>query len=246
MALKLFKLLVLVILFSLSLVLAQGLSYDKVFEGELTTTDETLESDEYSDSYTLRLKKGQEVTFVMTSNQIKTYLIVVSPDGKQYDVGDLSEDEVSLGSEARLTIPINKNGKYEITATSYNVGELGSYSIGVVIDKGIYSNFSVGALAEGDEKFENGEYYDTTEFNFEAGEKVNIAIISDADGFDTFLQVDTPDGQSLTNDDFPEGNSNTSRVEFIATQSGTYVIRISSYDADEVGEYILAVGHKKP
>ena len=246
MALKLLKLSVLVVLLSLSLVLAQELSYDKVFGGELAVTDETIESGEYSDGYTLQLKKGQEVTFVMTSNQIKTYLIVVSPDGKQYDVGDSSEDEASLGSETRLTIPINKNGKYEITATSDNVGELGSYSIGVVIDKGIYSNFSAGALAEGDEQFETGKYYDTTEFNFEAGEKVNIAIVSDADGFDTFLQVDTPDGQSLSNDDFPEGNPNTSRVEFIATQSGTYVIRISSYEADEVGEYILAVGHKKP
>ncbi len=225
---------------------AQELSYDKVFDGELVERDDTLETGEYSDTYTMRLKKGQDVTFVMTSSQIKTYLIVVAPDGKQYDVGDGTEDEASLGSETSLTIPISKNGKYEITATSYNVGELGSYSVGVAIKKGVYSDFSTGMLVQGDTQFENGEYFDTTEFNFEEGERVSIAILSDADGFDTYLLVETPDGQTLTNDDFPEGNSNTSRIEFVATQSGTYVVMISSYDVEEIGNYILAVGRKKP
>lgn len=245
MALKWFKVLVFIAVLGFSLVFAQEQSFDKVFDGELSLIDETLESGEFYDSYTLRLKKGQEVSFDMTSKQVKVYLIVVDPDGNQYDVGDGSEDEASLGSQTKMTIPITKNGKYEITATSYSVDETGSYSIGVSIKNDVYSNFSSGALSDLDEKFKDGEYYDTTEFNFEEGEKVNIAVISDADGFDTFLQIDSPDGQSFTNDDYPEGNSNTSRIEFIATQTGTYIIRISSYEAGEVGQYKLAVGHKK-
>lgn len=246
MVFKFVKVMVFVLFLSLAMVFAQDASYDKVFDGDLVERDETLETGEYNDTYTMRLKKGQEVTFVMTSTQIKTYLIVIAPDGKQYDVGDGTEDAAELGSETSLTIPINKNGKYEIVATSYSVGELGSYSVGVAIEKGIYSDFSTGMLIEGDTQFENGEYFDTTEFNFEEGERVSIAVLSDADGFDTYLLVETPDGQTLTNDDYPENNSNTSRIEFVATESGTYVVMISSFDVEEIGNYILAVGHKKP
>ncbi len=233
----------------ISVIFGQELSYDKVFEGALEVGDEQLETNEYADTYSISLKKGQEVSFYMTSHQIKTYLFVVGPDGKQYDIGDYSEDDAALGSSVELTLAIAKSGKYEITATSLNEGEVGSYSVGVTIAKGVYNSFSKGSLAVGDKQFDDDSYYDVTEFNFKEGERVVIAVSSansDDGGFDTYLIVKTPDGQSLENDDYPEGNSALSRVEFIALKTGTYVVKISSYDAEETGDYILAVGHKKP
>lgn len=241
--------LVVIFIVLLSSVFGQELSYDKVFEGELNVGDEQLESNEYYDNYSIRLKKGQEVSFVMISHQIKAYLFVESPDGKQYDIGDYSEDDAALGSTITLTLPIAKAGKYKITATSVNEGEVGSYSVGVAISKDVYSSYSKGSLAVGDKQFDDDSYYDVTEFNFEEGERVVIAVSSantEDGGFDTYILVNTPDGQSLENDDYPENNANLSRVEFIALKTGTYVVKISSYDAEETGDYILAVGHKKP
>jgi len=244
------RLIAILLLFSFfPIVLGQVLSYDKVFEGDLAITDEQLESNEYYDTYSIRLKKGQEVSFVMTSHQLKTYLFIKSPDGKQYDVGDYSEDDAALGSKSTVTLAIVKSGKYEITATSLNEGEVGSYSVGVALRKAVFTNFSKGSLAVGDKQFDDGSYYDVTEFNFEEGERVVIAVTSansDDGGFDTYILVNTPDGQSFENDDYPEGNSHFSRVEFIALKTGTYVVKISSYDAEETGDYVLAVGHKKP
>ena len=64
-----------------------------------------------------------------------------------------------------------------------------------------------GALDPSDQRFDSGKYLEVHTFDGDAGEPVRVEMSSTA--FDTFLIVETPSGERLTNDDF-EGDQSRS------------------------------------
>lgn len=95
-----------------------------------------------------------------------------------------------------------------------------------------------GRLESGDGALESGEYRDY--FTFEGAEG-DIAVVDlRSEDFDSYLIVRTPSGEQFDNDDF-EGDISRSFLTLPMTESGTYTVGVTSYGADETGDYVLRV-----
>lgn len=95
-----------------------------------------------------------------------------------------------------------------------------------------------GTLDNQDRTREGGAYYD--EFVFQASANQMVTVRMTGVDFDTYLLVIPPSGtEPYVNDDF-EGVS-VSQVEFLARESGTYIIQTSAYTSGLTGEYDVVV-----
>ena len=100
---------------------------DKVY-GALATGDESFETGELTDLYRFEGQRGQRLDITMESAEIDTYLLLYLPDGNEVrnDDGAGMED-----TNSRISITLPQDGTYEIAASSYAVGEQGSYSLNI-------------------------------------------------------------------------------------------------------------------
>jgi hypothetical protein len=97
-------------------------------KGRLQNGDATLEeTGEFYDSYTVEGRRGEVLDLLVASTDFDPYVIVVAPDGTQYDNDDA---ELSL-THAGLRLLIDQNGTYEIMVTSYEEGEAGQYYLSI-------------------------------------------------------------------------------------------------------------------
>lgn len=95
-----------------------------------------------------------------------------------------------------------------------------------------------GRLESGDGTLESGEYRDY--FTFEGAEG-DIAVVDlRSEDFDPYLIVHTPSGEQFDNDDY-EGDISRSFLTLPLMESGTYTVGVTSYDAEETGDYMLRV-----
>jgi hypothetical protein len=95
-----------------------------------------------------------------------------------------------------------------------------------------------GQLEPGDGALESGEYRDYYTFD---GVEGDIAVVDlRSDDFDPYLIVRTPSGEQYDNDDY-EGDTSRSFLTFPIVESGTYRVGVTSYEADETGDYVLRV-----
>ena len=93
-----------------------------------------------------------------------------------------------------------------------------------------------GRLDEDDATLESGEYSDTYTFEAQAGEAVILDL--HASEFDPYLIVRTPTGEQFDNDDYNDDTTRSS-VKISVTETGTHIVRVTSYEAGEVGAYTL-------
>jgi hypothetical protein len=95
-----------------------------------------------------------------------------------------------------------------------------------------------GELEEGDPRLSDNSPYDEYAIELQEGEAVAVDLTSY--DVDTYLIVSAPDGGERISDDFG-GSTRRSRLEFVANETGTYLIQASCYDAAERGEYEVRV-----
>lgn len=93
-----------------------------------------------------------------------------------------------------------------------------------------------GELDSSDEELDGFGYVDTYTFEGEAGQTAVIDLQS-AD-FDTYLVIETPDGEQFSNDDY-EGSYSRSLLSLELGDSGTYTVQVTSYGTDATGTYTL-------
>jgi hypothetical protein len=96
-----------------------------------------------------------------------------------------------------------------------------------------------GELGVGDAKL--GKYFDTYSLQLSAGDRV-VATLSSPD-FDTYLIIESPDGLELENDDFGDGDF--SRLDVLVQQGGEWKVKVTSYEENEQGQYLLLVNREK-
>ncbi|MEM0978685.1 MAG: tetratricopeptide repeat protein [Cyanobacteria bacterium P01_H01_bin.58] len=83
---------------------------------------------------------------------------------------------------------------------------------------------------------QDGTYYNVHTFEGQAGQAVEIQLMSDE--FDTYLLLQSPEGTLLSqNDDGPEGTN--SRIVVFLPITGTYTILANTYAAGETGQYTV-------
>jgi serine protease Do len=114
-----------VILSVLPVARADQLRVGSSIEGSLSRGDRTLESGEFHDTHTISLRAGQSIRIEMTSTEIDPYLILIQPDEEQIENDDASEGNTTAVIEYTATVA----GTYQVVPTTFEPGELGSYSL---------------------------------------------------------------------------------------------------------------------
>ena len=212
------------------------------FTGELMLGDQVLDSGEYTDYFTFTGTAGQRLSLIMTSNDFDTYLGVFGPNNFQ----EGNDDAPGLGLNSRLDLTLPVNGEYQVQATSYEAGMVGSYAIVMnetvtaIPQPSIQTNngSQTGTLAYGDATLSSGEFYDEIPLSGEAGEQITINLTSN--DFDTYLMF-RGNGLNLDNDDI-DGTLN-SQISTTLPISGQYRIVVTSYSPGEQGAYNLQISH---
>ncbi|MEM1053891.1 MAG: hypothetical protein AAGI52_00070 [Bacteroidota bacterium] len=102
-----------------------GLEEDRL-EGELVEGDQTLESGEYVDYYGVIARKGQWIRAVLRSDDFDPYVIVFAPSGRQTDVDDSEEGNLTM---TKAIVETREVGKWSIAVTTYEPGESGCYTL---------------------------------------------------------------------------------------------------------------------
>jgi len=91
-----------------------------------------------------------------------------------------------------------------------------------------------GALDASDQRLSSGEFMEVHTFDGEAGQALFVDMTSTA--FDTYLIVEGPSGQQISNDDY-EQSTGRSAVEFRMPETGRYRVIATSYTSGETGPY---------
>lgn len=221
-------------------------------QGELRRGDDTLESGEYNDVWTFRVRAGETYEVVLSASAFDPYLLVRGPGGLSEDNDDDASARGSRDSRIRFTAPAT--GEVEIGATSYEPGETGAYRLTLAAAGAEEARaapadasgvLAVGRTVDGrltgdDEQLETGEFIDSWTLRGRRGQQLDIRLTST--DFDPYLMIRGPGDFSSDNDDDAgvEGSVD-SRLLVTLPADGDYRISATSYAAKESGDYRLAV-----
>jgi len=235
---------------------AQQITVDgTLISGQLTRDSSTLPSDDsYYDAYSFEGRSGQRVVVEMTSDNIDSYLVLLSPQGR-----DLAQDDDSAGgSNARLAFTLPEDGTYTVLANSYGPRETGSYALRVT-DGVSASDPSSGRLVSGPQGgvqalpmsvegilgrnsqilAQDGSRYEEFLFDGNAGQQVTIAL--DSREFDPFVILVGPDGEVLDSNDDVSQSSYNAGLSVTLPVTGRYRVLANSFDASGSGRFSLRV-----
>lgn len=203
------------------------------FNGTLEDGDTTLEDGEFVDEYEIEIRQGQLVELNMVSEDVDAYLVVLLPDGEQYENDDAGPEDYN----ASLVFIAPQTGTYTIMATSALAEEAGAYQITGKQSAIQPLEKQKGTLAQGDQvNWKGGEYCDLYEIELAANETRVIELSSDA--FDTFLVAHGADGQVQINDDAVDVSSSMLVIKG-GPEGTTFTLVATSYAAAETGPYRL-------
>ena len=88
-----------------------------LLEGELAEGDILMDSGEYYDLYEFKGKIDEKIIITLTSTDFDTYLILIAPDGQQFD-----NDDISTGDDGKKK---NLNSMLEYTFTQVGIAKIG-------------------------------------------------------------------------------------------------------------------------
>ena len=212
--------------------------------GRLGFTDDTLESGEYFDEYTLNANMGDMFVVDLYSDDFDPYLMIMAED----ESSDFQLDNDDFGGEtnhSQLIMTAPSAGSYRVVATSFESGETGAYELKIrEMDSAANGAGAIreetGTLEPGDETLDisEGEYTDIYTVTAQQGDLYVIDLHSDQ--FDTYLLVTGPGSFSIENDDF-DTSTNRSQITLLAPETGKYEINATSFEAGETGSYRLTI-----
>ena len=204
--------------------------------GTLASDDDTLDSGEYADVYSVAVQTGEFLVVDLRSADFDPYLIVHTPDGEQLD----NDDHEGDASRSLISFTAASAGTVDIITTSYKPGETGTYDVRIdrsaaAVAKG--PRIELGSLAAPDDTLRSGEFADIYRFDGRPGQRVTVDLTSDA--FDTYLIVKDPNGEQVENDDTDRAGHSV--VEMDVTESGRYSVLVTSFEPGETGAYQLLI-----
>lgn len=202
------------------------------------TITESLQGD--SMQFDLVGDPGQSVSVELRSDDFDAYLEVEDTDGNY-----VSNDDADDSSDSRVTYTFGDSGTATITVSSYD-GSAGTFSLsatpftydGPVIDDGF-------ALHDGD--VIDGQLNPglpspygspAQRFTFQGTSGTRIELLLSSDEIDSYLTVETPSGNTFTDDD--SGGGYDSRLSIILDETGTYSVYASDLNNNPIGAYELS------
>ena len=199
------------------------------------------------DGYAFDGSAGQRLLVTLSSTEFDTFLLAGAhgPDG----LAAIAENDDAGGdTNSAITLTLPSDGRYEVWASSYAIGETGAYTL-TLADLGpepepgslLVGSTIRGSLSDTDPVGPDGAFYDAYRFTVAAGQSVRITATSN--DIDSYLELGRMDGRSFTvevEDDDSLSDLN-SLITFTPETEDTYVVRVRSFGAGEAGDYVLTV-----
>ncbi|MFS8084308.1 MAG: hypothetical protein ACMG6H_01650, partial [Acidobacteriota bacterium] len=232
------------------------ISAGQTINASLTTSDCPFGDGSYFDDYSFSGTSGQQIAVSMSSSSFDTYLILLAPDGsllKSDDDGGGGTNSY-IPSEGGFYI-LPSSGTFTIRTNSIFSNATGNYSVTLMTQSsGACPSTAVslgqtinGALSTSDCHITSGDrtnsYVDLYRFTGVSGQQISITMSAT---FDTYLYLVNPDNTVLSQDDDGGGGTN-SRIPPVSgvitlSQSGSYLIYATSFNAFDTGSYTLSLG----
>lgn len=110
-----------------TLVIDQTEPVDRIETGSLAFGDQTLETGEYHDIFTIDGTSGQKISISLSSTEFDPYLLLIAPSGEQFD----NDDFLAYSSNSEIVLTLPESGQYDVGVTSFEPGETGSYVLAI-------------------------------------------------------------------------------------------------------------------
>jgi hypothetical protein len=214
-----------ILLFVLAAALPQ-----QTFTGVVELTDPIWEDTRHYDAFPIELAQHQHVAVHMTSEEFDTYLMLRAPSGLV-----MSNDDFE-GVGSRLDFIAPEAGEWTIMASAYATEAVGAYTVDVELGGIGEVETIAGRLDPSDAEAIKGEYYDTHLIQIDGDGPFTIELT--AYGFDSFLVVRSPAGQTWRNDDADDISRS---VVGPLSGAGEWTVHVTTAGPGGVGAYDLNV-----
>ena len=220
----------------------------------------------YARYYSFTLAQQSEVTITLTreSGNADTYLYLREGEARSGDFQHENDDYPESGDTDMSQIQESlEAGTYTIEATTYGVGETGSFTLTILglgttaqppeptptdpCGQTLSGDDSVpGQWAEGcDSEVAERGYARYYSFTLAQQSEVTITLTRESGNADTYLYLREGEARSgdfqHENDDYPEsGDTDMSQIQE-SLEAGTYTIEATTYGAGETGSFTLTV-----
>lgn len=211
---------------------------DRVLRGALGEGDqERYAGGPWADHYLFPCRAGDTVRVRMESNQLDAYLEVQGGGLSSA----LTNDDSGGTLDSLVEFTATQTGHVEVVASTPIHRSAGFYMLTVAGARAGGSDLEFdGVLADGDETFTSGEYYD--EFTFAAAAGETLVVTMQSTQLDAYVVLRPPTGDAVANDDgFAHPLARQARVEHVCEESGEYTIQATSHQPGEAGAYTVAV-----
>lgn len=205
----------------------------------------------FEDRWTFEGRAGDVVRLDAVSSDFDAYL-VVRLDTMPVD----SNDDGGGGRNARILAVLPQTGTYTAVVSSFAESHGGGRytlslaSAGAPAAPGRTARIAVGQrlagrLERGDQPRAEGGVQDSWEFDGRSGQELTVELRSPA--FDTYLELRTPDGDLLAENDDGFGEGTDSFLTAHLPRDGRYRVVVRGYgDSEVTGLYELALGAAPP
>ncbi|MBN8564842.1 MAG: trypsin-like peptidase domain-containing protein [Leptolyngbya sp. UWPOB_LEPTO1] len=212
-----------------SALLASQLSLGSTQQGSLQASSHLFCGDgSRANIYQFEGEADQPVMIGMTSAEIGSYLLLLSPDGKE-----LSRVESKRGESAQLIVNLPYRGTYTVIANAAKPEQLGRYqlqsSLPVIVEQA--------KLTPSDPRLSDGSFYRRYMFPGKAGQAIEVALHQF--DFEPYLALYDPAGKIVV-----EGKTerqDTVRIDL--PKDGDYSLIVSTVKPGERGKFFFSI-HK--
>lgn len=200
--------------------------------------DDAEEGGKFRDYWRFEGERGQPFEVDVQSADFDTYVQLLSPSGVLIDENDDVNGDVGRSGVAAT---LREDGLHWVVVTSYGEGETGDYEVEVRraqvgrLQIGISKK---GELVDGD-GVEHGKLRDLWRFSGGIGFSIRAEVTSEE--FDTYLQLLSPGGELIDENDDADDGVRHSRIEAVLEEGGEYMVVVTTFGANEAGSYTVKV-----
>jgi len=237
---------------------AEPLAPGAAVEGAIAEGDRTATDDAYRhDDYAVAARSGQRFEAVLRSGEFDAFLEVFGP-GESVEPLASDDDGLGEGTDSRVRFTAPETGIYTLRARPLSGLESGGAYTLTLTERPPAArpprpaSIRLGQTQRGeitgrDPETDDGMPYDAFSFRARQGDRVAIAL--DSEAFDPIVRlgraVDGAFVQLAENDDGASSGLN-SRLVFTIPETGDYLIRVTPLDASGSGAYSLSLAEGPP
>jgi hypothetical protein len=217
--------------------LAQGGARDiyagETLRGELARGDQIADDGAYVELFQFSGEAGRSYVVDLVADSFDAYLRVSGPGGL-----DNRDDDGGEDTNSRLTFIMPASGRVQISATSFEEGESGGYSISVQLGA-TPRVVRIGERIRGTLNPAAGAAFQSYRLDGAAGQR--LAIDLESDDFDALLEVRALGSSEPIEVDDDGGEGLNSSMLISLPSAGAYEIRATSLSGDGEGDFTLAL-----